>query len=146
MSITEQLKLIQLKVGNVGADKVYAEAKKRKVPGITRESVKLFLATDESKQLFKPLPESKGQTGAEAEAFRVQMDLIDLKNSPSKIRGKGPDFKYALVLVDVMSRFAWTAPLRNKESATVEPVLRRLLNSMAKKPVFLFSDKGNEFT
>ena len=59
MTIKEELKKIQL-VGNVGADKIYLEAKQRKLP-ITRDAVKLFLATDESKQLFKPLPESKGK-------------------------------------------------------------------------------------
>ena len=123
MSIKEALEETRLKTGNVGADKLHLEAKRRKEPGITREAVKLFLATDESKQLFKPLSASKGKTGAEAEAFRLQMDLIDLKNSPNQIRGKGPAFKFILVLIDVMSRFVWTAPIVNKEPATVEPVL-----------------------
>ena len=68
MSTKEELKKIQLKVGNVGADKIYAEAKRRKVPGITRDAVKLFLATDESKQLSKPLPQSKGKTGQRLKA------------------------------------------------------------------------------
>ena len=55
MAIKEQLKDIQLKVGNVDVDELYLEAKRRKAPGITKEAVKLFLATDESKQLFKRL-------------------------------------------------------------------------------------------
>ena len=146
MTIKEQLKEIQLAVGNVGVDKLYLEAKRKKVPGITREAVKLFLATDESKQLFKPLPESKGKTGAEAQQFRVQMDLLSYQNNPSKIRNRGPLFKFALVLIDVMSRKVWSMPLVSKEPATVEPALRRLLNGMDKLPAFLFSDQGNEFT
>ena len=146
MSIKDELKEIQLKICNTGIDKLYQEAKRRKVPGVTKEAVKLFLATDESKQLFKPLPQSKGQTGAEAEGFRVQMDLIDMKYSPSRFRGKGPQFKYILVIIDVMSRFVWTGPLINKEPASVEPVLRRLINGMDKAPVILSSDKGLEFT
>ena len=56
MSIKDALKEIQLKIGNTGIEKLYQEAKRRNVPGITKEAVKLFLATDESKQLFKPLP------------------------------------------------------------------------------------------
>jgi hypothetical protein len=94
MSIKDALKEIQLKIGNTGIEKLHQEAKRRNVPGITKEAVKLFLATDESKQLFKPLPQSKGLSGAEAEGFRVQMDLIDMKYSPSRFRGKGPQFKY----------------------------------------------------
>lgn len=145
-TLIDRLKTIQLKIGNVGVDQLYNEAKKQKVEGISREALKLFLSTHESKQLFKPLPESKGKTASEGQQFRVQMDLIDLKYSPSRFRGKGPQFRYILVVIDVMSRFVWTAPLINKEPATVEPILRRLINSMDKKPVFVFTDKGNEFT
>jgi len=144
-TVIEQLKTIQQRIGNVGIDKLYAAAKKKKVPGITREAVRLFLATDSSKQLFKPLPDSKGKTGAEDQQFRVQMDLIDHKYSPSKISPGGPTYKNALVLIDVMSRFVWGAPCVSKEPSAVEPVLRRLLNSMEKLPVFIFSDNGNEW-
>ena len=148
MTLIDKLKTIQLKIGNVGVDKLYNEAKKQKVEGLSREAVKLFLSTDQSKQLFKPLPESKGKTASEGQQFRLQVDLIDLKFSPSKFRNKKgtPQFRYILVLIDVMSRFVWTAPLVNKMPGTVEPPLRRLINSMDKKPVFIFSDKGNEFT
>ena len=146
MSITEQLKEIQLKIGNTGIDKLLQEAKRRKVPGVTKEAVKLFLATDESKQIFRPLPQSKGQSGSEAEGFRVQMDLIDMRYSPSRIRGLGPQFKYILVIIDVMSRFVWTGSVINKEPASIEPVLRRLINGMDKAPVILSSDMGAEFT
>ena len=66
------------------------------------------------------------------------MDLIDMKYSPSRIKGKGPQYKYALVLIDVMSRFIWTAPLINKEPATVEPVLRQIINSMEKTSLYQF--------
>ena len=144
--LREKLKEIQLKVGNVGVRKLFLEAKRRKVPGITLDAVKLYLATDESKQLFRPLPESKGKTAAEAQQFRVQMDLIDMKYSPSRFKNKGPQYKYIIVLIDVMSRFVWTAPIINKEPATVEPVLRQIINSMEKKPAFISSDKGAEFT
>ena len=120
MSLKERLKEIQLKIGNAGIEKLYLEAKKQKVQGISKEAVRLYLATDEAKQILKPLPESKGKTGSEAQQFRVQMDLIDMKYSPSRFKGKGPQFKYAIVLIDVMSRFVWSAPLINKEHTVVE--------------------------
>jgi hypothetical protein len=145
-SITQQLKEIQERIGNVGTDKLHAAARKKKVPGVTRDAVRLFLSTDASKQLFRPLPESKGKTGAEAQQFRIQMDLIDMKYSPSKVTARGPSNKNAIILIDVMSRFAWGAPCVSKEPSDVEPVLRRLLNSMDKRPVFISSDRGNEFT
>jgi len=73
-TIIQQLKELQERIGNVGVEKLYAAARRKGVPGITREAVRLFLSTDASKQLFKPLPESKGKTGAEDQQFRVQMD------------------------------------------------------------------------
>ena len=104
------------------------------------------MATDEAQQIFKPLPASKGKTGSEARQFREQMDLIDMKNSPSRFRGKGPQFKYAILIIDVMSRFEWSAPLINEEATAAEPVLRRLTNSTDKRRAFISSDKGSEFT
>ena len=85
MTLIDKLKTIQLKIGNVGVDKLYNEAKKQKVEGLSREAVRLFLSTNEAKQLFKPLPESKGKTASESQQFRLQMDLIDLKFSPSRL-------------------------------------------------------------
>ena len=145
-TVTQQLKEIQDRIGNVGVDKLFAAARRKRIPGVTRETVRLFLATDSSKQIFRPLPESKGKTGAEDQQFRVQMDLIDMKYSPSKISARGPSYKNALVLIDVMSRFAWGAPCISKDPNDVEPVLRRILHSMEKLPAFISSDKGNEFT
>ena len=142
MSAKERLKELQLKVGSVGAEKLYLEGKKQKVPGITKDAVKLYLATCESKQLFKPLPESKGKSAAEAKQFRAQMDLIDIKYSPSRFKGKGPQFKYAIVLIDVMSRYLWSAPFVNKEPESMEPVLRRLLNSTDENLHSFRTEKG----
>ena len=145
-TIIQQLKELQERIGNVGVDKLYAAARRKGIAGVTRETVRLFLSTDAPKQLFKPLPESKGKTGAEDQQFRVQMDLIDMKHSPSKISARGPSYKNAIVLIDVMSRFTWGAPCVSKDPDHVEPVLRRILNGMDKLPVFISSDKGNEFT
>ncbi len=145
-TLIERLKEIQVRIGNVGAQKLLAEARRKRVPGVTMEAVRLFLATDSSKQLFRPLPEAKGKTGAEAQQFRCQMDLIDMKYSPSKLTARGPAYKNALVVIDVMSRFVWGAACVSKDPSHVEPVLRRILNSMEKLPTFVASDKGNEFT
>ena len=73
MSLKARLNEIQLKIGNAGIEKLYLEAKKQKVSGITKEAVRLYLATHDSKQILKPLPESKGKTGSEAQHFRVQI-------------------------------------------------------------------------
>ncbi len=86
------------------------------------------------------MPESKGKSGAEGPGFRAQMDLVDLKYSKSQGN------KNILVVIDVFSRRVWAKPVRNKEPASVAPVLRQILNEMDRSPTILSSDKGNEFT
>ncbi len=145
-TIIEHLKELTKKIGNVGVEKLYHAARKARVPGITREAVRLFQTTDPSKQLFKPLPDSKGKTGAEAQQFRVQMDLIDFKFSPSKLAARGVQHKNIIILIDVMSRFVWGAPVISKFPEDIAPVLRRILNGMEKLPTFISTDRGGEFT
>ena len=144
-TVIEELRELRKRIGNTGVDKLYAAARRKRIPGVTRETVRLFLTTDAPKQLYRPLPASKGKTGAEEHMFRVQMDLIDHKYSPSKITARGPSYKNAVILIDVMSRFAWGAPCVDKQPSSVEPVLRRILNGMEKAPSFIFSDNGNEW-
>ena len=122
----EQLRELAKKLGNPGADKLYTAARKRGI-AVTRNQIKQLLETKGSKQLFRPLPESKGKTGAEAPFTRLMMDLIEFRTAPSK------GFKYILVLIDVFSREVFAAPTKDKTPAAVEPVLRRLLSGRGRK-------------
>ena len=102
----EQLRELAKKLGNPGADKLYIAARKRGIPA-TRNQIKQLLETKGAKQLFRPLPESKGKTGAEAPFTRMMMDLIEFRTAPSR------GFKYILVLIDVFSREVWAAPTKD---------------------------------
>jgi transposase InsO family protein len=104
----EQLRELAQKLGNPGADKLYTAARKRGI-AVTRNQIKQLLETKGSKQLFRPLPESKGKTGAEAPFARMMMDLIEFRTAPSKVGGQ--TYKYILVLIDVFSREVFAAPL-----------------------------------
>jgi len=133
--------LVQLarKLGTPGAQKLWQAARKEKI-AVTKEQVRRFVATRGQKQIFKPLPRAQGKTASEQPDFRMQMDLIDYKNNPSK------GYKNVLVLVDVFSRQAWARLLRSKEPATVAPVLASMIEALPRAPAFIFSDQGNEFT
>ncbi len=135
----DQLAELAKELGTPGKDKLYRAAKKKGIP-VSKLEVRSFLAKKGEKQIFRPLPESKGKTGAEGPGFRAQMDIIDLKYSKSQGN------KNILVLIDVFSRRIWAKPVRNKEPVSVAPVLRQILNEMDRAPTILSSDKGNEFT
>ena len=138
----EQLRELAKKLGNPGQEKLYIAARKRGIPA-TRNQIKQLLETKGARQLFRPLPQSKGQTGAEGPDTRFQMDLIEFRTAPSKV---GRDtFKYILVLIDVFSRQVWADPTKDKTPAVVEPVLRRMLLALPKMPAVVSTDKGNEW-
>jgi len=142
----ERLKALHAKLGNVGVDKLLHAARKDGLAGVNRDTVRDYLSTDSSAQLFRPLPASKGRTGSEAQGFRVQMDLIDFKGNEAT--WQGADWSVILVIIDVLSRRVWAAPARSKAPAHLEPVLRRLLGEMADLPnkvQIISTDQGNEW-
>ena len=59
----EQLRTLAKRLGNPGQDKLYLAARKRGI-AVTRNQIKQYLEKPE-RQIFRPLPQSKGQTGAE---------------------------------------------------------------------------------
>jgi Integrase core domain. len=126
------------RLGTPGASKLYAAARRRGIR-VTKDQVRNFVRTKGQKQLFRPLPPSKGQTASESIDMRYQMDLVDLKYSPS--RGN----KNILVLVNVFSRRASAVPIKDKSPEATAAGLRALLSNLGSTPVVISSDKGGEF-
>ena len=137
----DQLRDLAKKLGFPGQEKLYNAARKRGIPA-TRNQIKQLLETKGAKQLFRPLPQSKGQTGAEGPSTRMQMDLIEFRTATSKVGRE--TCKCILVLIDVFSRQVWAEPTKDKTPAAVEPVLRRMLQALP-IPAVISTDKGNEW-
>jgi len=135
----EQLAELAKELGTPGSAKLYRAARKKGIE-VSKLEVRSFLAKRGEKQIFRPLPESKGKTSSEAPGFRAQMDIIDLKYS------KSLGNKNILVVIDVYTRKAWAKPVRSKEPVIVASALRQILNEMGPPPQIISSDKGNEFT
>ena len=138
----EQLRALAKRLGNPGQEKLYLAARKRGI-AVTRNQIKQFLAEKPERQIFRPLPQSKGQTGAEELDVRWQMDLIQFSTAPSKVARE--TFRYIIVLIDVFSRQVWAEPCKDKTPSEVAPVLRRMLGGVPKKPEVISTDKGNEW-
>ena len=68
------------RLGTPGASKLYAAARRRGIR-VTKDQVRNFVRTKGQKQLFRPLPPSKGQTASESIDMRYQMDLVDPSNT-----------------------------------------------------------------
>lgn len=71
-----------------------------------------------------------------------EADLIELQNLKRYNNG----YAYLLVIIDVLSKYVWVEPLRDKTSASVINAFQRVLDgSEGRVPEYLQSDKGREF-
>jgi transposase InsO family protein len=70
-----------------------------------------------------------------------QADLVDLGKLASYNKG----FKYLLTCIDVLSRYAWIVPLKNKTGKTLKEAFQVIFKS-GRQPIRLQTDKGTEFT
>ena len=144
-----RLKKLQEKIGeSAGVEKLLRAARKEGLP-VTREIVKDYLSEDAPKQVFRPPPESAGKTMAEAQGWRLQADMVDMKTK--KTKWNGVEYSAILVVVDVASRRAWAHPCKTKAPQHVGPLLYRMLRTMQNSPGvensgFISTDRGNEFT
>jgi hypothetical protein len=70
-----------------------------------------------------------------------QADLVDLAKLSSCNKG----FKYLLTCIDVLSRYAWVVPLKDKMGKTLKDAFQVVFKS-GRRPMRLQIDKGTEFT
>jgi hypothetical protein len=138
-----------------GVEKLWAAAREAEIR-VTKAQVRDLLATQGQRQVYKPLPTSKGASVAEAPGFRYQMDLLDFKNDPSKGNS------IILLLIDVFSRQIWARPSPNKTPLAISRVLAAMLPGGAvsddaqlwelglpqlpKLPVIISTDAGLEYS
>lgn len=69
-----------------------------------------------------------------------QIDLVDMQKH-SKINA---GHKYILTVIDVLSRYAWAAPVRDKSAASVTAAMQTILSG-PRQPKFIQADQGREF-
>lgn len=70
-----------------------------------------------------------------------QTDLIDLRS----LATENDDFNYIVVVIDVFSKYAWTAPIKRKSSDEIITVFKNILSESNTKPEVLVSDRGREY-
>ena len=116
---------------------------REKRPNISKEKVRDFLAKQDTFTLHKQ-PRGKFKTRktlAKGVNYLWQGDLISKINLSRYNRS----YKYILVIIDVLSRFAYTRPLRNKTGKTVSEAFESIIAESGNKPKKLQTDRGKEF-
>jgi hypothetical protein len=70
-----------------------------------------------------------------------QVDLVDLGKLASYNKG----LKYLLTCIDVLSRYTWVVPLKDKTEKTLKEAFQVMLKT-GRQPILLQTDRGTEFT
>lgn len=69
------------------------------------------------------------------------IDLVDMT-----IFAKDNDgYKFLLTCIDVLSRYAWAIPMKNKSAATTLTAFKSIVDGSGRHPNKIWADNGNEF-
>ena len=58
-------------------------------------------------------------------------------------RNKG--IKYLLMVIDIVSKYGWIKPLKDKKTESVSKAFNEIFEKSKRKPQMLWTDKGSEF-
>lgn len=120
---------------------VFQEAKKR-LPSIKFSDVETFLQQQDTYTLHKPVLRKfpRNKTFAIGIDSDWQADLCDVQ----KLAKYNDGYRHILTVIDVLSKYSWAIPIKNKEPKSVAEAFSQILKS-ERKPGRLFTDKGTEF-
>ena len=128
---------------NVVAPASYGGLSKFKPKGYTKKEVRKWLQSQDRYTLHKPTRRRfpRRQVVVYGIDHQWQADLVDLAKLSSYNKG----FKYLLTCIDVLSRYAWVVPLKDKTGKTLKDAFQVIFKS-GRRPIRLQTDKGTEFT
>ena len=68
-------------------------------------------------------------------------DLVDMQEWKSDNNNNS----YILTVIDVMSKYGWAEPIKNKQASTVLNAFEKIIKESKRKPYKLWVDQGTEF-
>jgi hypothetical protein len=123
-----------------GVNALYKTAK-QKFPQIKQKDVVEFLEKYESYTRHKPIKNHKSlKTISAGLDVDHQIDLCDMR----KIKKDNKNYSYILTCIDVLSKYGWAIPVKDKSAANVAKAYQKIIDE-GRKPWRVFSDKGREF-
>jgi len=125
-----------------GVLSLYRQAK-RSFPNLKISQIKKWLMMQDVYTLHKPARRKfkRNRVYVDRKDELWQLDLADL----SSLKKYNQKFKYILTCIDVLSKYAWVVPLKDKTGKTLVKALMVILSS-ERIPELIQTDKGSEFT
>ena len=112
---------------NVVAPASYGGLSKFKLKGYTKKEVREWLQSQDTYTLHKPTRRrfTRRRVVVYGIDHQWQADLVDLAKLSSYNKG----FKYCLTCIDVLSRYAWVVPLKDKTGKTLKEAFQVIFKS-----------------
>ena len=137
----------------IAQNSLYDDAQRRDanfISGIMKTKAKFGLGFDESSwnekladELHKPVRRKFQRR--QVLAYNVDdiwsCDLVEMQEWASQNKG----YRYMLNVVDVLSKYAWSIPLKDKTAATTLNAFKEIVNESNRKPKRIWVDQGKEF-
>ena len=120
---------------------VYRATQKDRV-GINRQQIKEWLSKQPTYTLHKPIRKrfKRNRVMVNGIDQQWQADLVDMTSLARYNSG----YKYLLTCIDVLSKYAWTVPIKNKTGLALIDAFKQILKC-GRRPHLLQTDKGTEF-
>ncbi len=124
-----------------GVESIYNATKKDGVR-LSRKVIKEWLSKQPTYTLHKPSYKhfERNKVMVNGIDQQWQADLVDMSSLSEYNKG----VRYLLTCIDVLSKYAWAVPLKNKSGLAIIAAFKEILTS-GRKPHLLQTDKGTEF-
>ncbi|CAB4008237.1 integrase core domain-containing [Paramuricea clavata] len=133
--------------GYMSMEKLYRNAVKKDIPGVTREKVKAWLQTQNTYIVHKPtrVHFKTQRTYVDGLAQQLQLDLVDMQKYSHVNKG----YKWILTSIEILSRYAFVVPAYRKGTKDMVPAVEKILEQFHERfgryPKVVQFDEGKEF-
>lgn len=126
----------------LGPDKLFRYVRKDGKYVINKYKIRKWLQKQEAYSLQRPVRRrfKRNKTMVTDIDDQWSADLMDM----NKFANYNDGFTYILVVIDVLSKYLWMRPLKNKKGVSVANALRDILLA-GRVPKRIRTDKGQEF-
>ena len=124
-----------------GVDRLYQNVKNEL--NITKRQVQDWLSRQDTYTLHKPIQRrfKRNRVFVTAIDEQWELDLVDM----TSLKKYNKQYKFLITCIDVLSKYAWVIPIKNKSADTMLNAIKKLLSGK-RKPLKIHTDKGTEFT
>ena len=111
--------------------------------GVNKEKVKQWLSNQDAYTMHRPVRYSFPRRRIIVNGIdqQWQADLMDLQN----LRRYNDKNSFVLIVIDVLSKYAWARILKNKTGTVVKEAFEDILRTSGRRPKKLQTDHGAEF-